>query len=141
MRKFAILISLLVVIVTSCNKPTEDKPVEKSDFEIYGFDSASYIQSGVPYFLSEGTLPIMARRLSGPSEVVSLSTADVPKGMRIFFIDSTEAVITTTLMDRWFGFSFEIDTNIKVGNYYPKVIGTSASGIIKKDSIVVRILP
>ncbi len=133
---------LAAMIAVSCNK-LDKEPVstEASDFMVWGFDSTSYIESGVPDFWASAALPIMIRHISGPRETVNLSTADVPAGMKIYYTDSTGAVITSTIMNSWFGFSCDIDSNVKVGNYYPKVIATSQSGIVRKDSIIVRILP
>lgn len=142
MRKLAILTNVIALtIIASCKPDKSPAPVETSDFQVYGFDSSSYIEAGVPYLLASVTLPIMVRHISGPKETVTLSTADVPIGMKIYYIDSTGTAITSTIMDSWFGFSCDIDSNVKAGNYYPKVIATSQSGIVRKDSIIVRIKP
>lgn len=139
MRK---LIALFVLtIIVSCKPDNEPVPTETSDFIVWGFDSTSYIESGVPDFWYSGALPIMIRHISGPKETVTLSTADVPAGMKIYYTDSAGVAITSTIMNSWFGFAYEVDSNIKVGNYYPKVVATSQSGIVRKDSIIVRIKP
>lgn len=143
MRRPVLLVYILAaMIAVSCNKPDKE-PVstEASDFMVWGFDSTSYIESGVPDFGASVSLPIMIRHISGPRETVTLSTADVPAGMKIYYTDSAGAVITSTIMNSWFGFSCDIDSNVKVGNYYPKVVATSKSGIAREDSIIVRILP
>lgn len=142
MRKLAILANVIALtIIASCKPDKEPIPTESSDFMVWGFDSTSYIEAGVPDLLTSVTLTIMIRHISGPRETVTLSTADVPAGMKIYYVDSTGTAITSTIMDSWFGFSCDIDSNVKAGNYYPKVIATSASGIVKKDSIIVRIKP
>lgn len=137
-----ILIALFALtIIASCKPDKSPTPAEASDFMVWGFDSTSYIESGVPDFWYSGALPIMIRHISGPMETVTLSTADVPAGMKIYYTDSAGVAITSTIMNSWFGFAYEVDSNIKVGNYYPKVIATSQSGIVRKDSIIVRIKP
>ena len=136
-----IALFLLIIFAASCKPDKSPAPAATSDFIVWGFDSTSYIESRVPDFWHSGALPIMIRHISGPMETVTLSTADVPAGMKIYYTDSAGVTITSTIMNSWFGFAYEIDSNIKVGNYYPKVVATSQSGIVRKDSIVVRIKP
>ena len=54
-----IALFLLIIFAASCKPDKSPAPAATSDFMVWGFDSTSYIESGVPDFWHSGALPIM----------------------------------------------------------------------------------
>lgn len=144
MKKLQTVIAVLVIcafLLFSCKKteqPTQsgDAPF---DFDLYNGDSATMsIYTAYPYkSFGEIVTPCITRYISGKKERVSLSSTEVPAGVIVTFIDSFENTITAIDLDIWFGVRCEMDTSLALGKYSPKIIATSASGVIRVDSLLI----
>lgn len=129
-------------LFASCSKSDDNNPTPNNNvsYELYGLDQSG-VTASTSIIQANFTFAFLVKLISGQKESVTLSTYDVPKGVTISFLSLSANSITSAQIGDTIVCNLDMDSTIKVGNYYPKIKSVSTSGITVVDSFLIEVKP